>query len=75
MKNTKNEPAVLYYRHYRELILVKNFVQSRKTRNEFERSFWGTVYALYRTGEKEAVGMLQERKDQGENQGVLSRGL
>lgn len=30
MKNTKNEPAVLYYRHYRELILVKNFVQSRK---------------------------------------------
>ena len=40
MKNTKNEPAVLYYRHYRELILVKNFVQSRKTRNEFERSFW-----------------------------------
>lgn len=74
MKNTKNEPAVLYYRHYRELILVKNFVQSRKTRNEFERSFW-EQYTHYIAQAKEAVGMLQERKDQGGNQGVLSRGL
>lgn len=68
MKNTKNEPAVLYYRHYRELILVKNFVQSRKTRNEFERSFW-EQYTHYIAQAKEAVGMLQERKDQGRTRG------
>ena len=68
MKNTKNEPAVLYYRHYRELILVKNFVQSRKTRNEFERSFW-EQYTHYIAQAKEAVGMLQERKDQGGTRG------
>ena len=68
MKNTKNEPAVLYYRHYRELILVKNFVQSRKNRNEFERSFW-EQYTHYIAQAKEAVGMLQERKDQGGTRG------
>ncbi len=68
MKNTKNEPAVLYYRHYRELVLVKNFVQSRKTRNEFERSFW-EQYPHYIAQAKEAVQMLEEQKMQGRNCG------
>ena len=75
MKNTKNEPAVLYYRHYRELILVKNFVQSRKTRNEFERSFWGTVYALYRTGERsgrDAAGAKRPGENQGFCHGIVT---
>ena len=71
MKNTKNEPAVLYYRHYRELILVKNFVQSRKTRNEFERSFW-EQYTHYIAQAKEAVGMLQEQKRPGRTRGFVT---
>lgn len=63
MKNTKNDPAVLYYRHYRELILVKNYVQSRKTRNAFERSFW-EQYPHYIAQAKEAVQMIQKQGTQ-----------
>jgi Ser/Thr protein kinase RdoA (MazF antagonist) len=43
-------------------------VQSRKIRNEFERSFW-EQYTHYIAQAKEAVGMLQERKDQGGTRG------
>ena len=65
MKNAKNEPQKLYERHYRELIQVKNYVLSRRTRNEFERSFW-EQYPHYIAQAKAAVQLLKQRKD-GEN--------
>jgi hypothetical protein len=71
MKNTKNEPAVLYYRHYRELILVKNFVQSRKNRNEFERSFW-EQYTNISHRRKKRSGCCRSEKTRGEPGGFVT---
>ena len=73
MKNTKNEPAVLYYRHYRELILVKNFVQSRKIRNELSGHSGNSIRIISHRRKKRS-GMLQERKDQGGTDGGFGHG-
>ena len=64
MKNTKNEPAVLYYRHYRELILVKNFVQSRKTRNDSIR--------IISHRRKKRSGCCRSEKTRGEPGGFVT---
>lgn len=39
MKGEKNAILPLYEKHYRELIKVKNYVKSRKKKNEFEMKF------------------------------------
>lgn len=39
MKNSRNDPQILYERHYRELIKVKNYVKTRGNKNDFERRF------------------------------------
>ena len=39
MINSRNDPKILYERHYRELVKLKNYVKNRKTKNEFERKF------------------------------------
>lgn len=62
MQNEKNEPKQLYRRHYKELIQVKNYVLSRKTRNEFERKFW-EQYSHYIAQAKEAVQLLEQQQD------------
>lgn len=62
MQNTKNEPQQLYRRHYKELIQVKNYVLSRKTKNEFERSFF-EQYPHYISQAKAAVQLLEQHKE------------
>lgn len=59
MKNERNEPGQLYRRHYRELIKVKNYVRSRKTRNEFEARF-KEQYPHYIANAAEAIRLLEE---------------
>lgn len=59
MKNERNEPGQLYRRHYRELVKVKNYVHSRKSRNDFEMSFQGQ-YPHYIQNAKDALGLLEE---------------
>ena len=61
MKNAKNEPEVLYARHYRELVFVKNFVKTRKTKNAFERGFWAQ-YPYFIAQAKAAVLLLKEQE-------------
>lgn len=39
MKSSRSDPRILYERHYRELIKVKNYVRMRKRKNDFERRF------------------------------------
>lgn len=39
MKTDRNDPVNVCRRHYRELVKVKNYVHSKKNRNEFERRF------------------------------------
>lgn len=59
MKNARNEPGSLYRRHYRELVKVKNYVQSRRSRNEFERSF-REQYPHYIANAAEAIRLLED---------------
>lgn len=58
MHSEKNAPPVLYRRHYRELIQVKNYVHARKKKNEFERYFQ-EQYPHFIAQAKEAVLLLE----------------
>lgn len=62
MKNERNEPENMYERHYRELIKVKNYVHTRKTKNAFEYRF-GEQYPHYIAEAEEALALLN-RLDQ-----------
>ena len=64
MKNERNEPGQLYRRRYRELVKVKNYVHSRKSRNDFELAFQGQ-YPHYIKNAKDALGLLEEIETQG----------
>lgn len=59
MKNERNEPGPLYRRHYRELVKVKNYVRSRKSRNAFELAFQAQ-YPHYIQNAKDALEILEE---------------
>lgn len=39
MRSSRSDPRILYERRYRELVKVKNYVKTRRNKNEFERSF------------------------------------
>ena len=71
MKNTKNEPAVLYYRHYRELILVKNFVQSRKTRTSLSGHSGNSIRIISHRRKKRS-GCCRSEKTRGEPGGFVT---
>ena len=61
MQSDRNDPANVCRRHYRELIKVKNYVQRRRSRNEFERSFLAQ-YAHYMGDATEAIRILNEEE-------------
>lgn len=63
MHSEKNAPPVLYRRHYRELIQIKNYVHARKKKNEFERYFW-EQYPHFIAQAKEAVTLLEHTDPQ-----------
>lgn len=64
MKNDRNDPKNQYERHYKELVKLKNYIKTRKTKNEFEQSFqnWYPYYIadaqktleLLKTGDTES---------------------
>ena len=61
MQSDRNDPANVCRRHYRELIKVKNYVQKRRSRNEFERSFLAQ-YVHYMGDATEAIRILNEEE-------------
>lgn len=69
MKNERNEPGRLYRRHYRELVKVKNYVRSRKSRNAFEMAFQAQ-YPHYIGNAKAALDILEEIEEQDTLQGT-----
>lgn len=73
MKNERNEPGQMYRRHYKELVKVKNYVHSRKSRNDFELAFQGQ-YPHYIKNAKEAIALLEELEAGGMQQMCLCHG-
>ena len=65
MKKEKNGLQLLYERHLRELVGLKNYVRSRKKRNVFE-SRYRELYPHYIAQAKEAVERLREQETDGE---------
>lgn len=61
MKSDRNDPANVCRRHYRELIKVRNYVQKRRSRSGFERSFLAQ-YAHYMSDATEAIRILNEEE-------------
>lgn len=61
MKAGKNELQELYEKHNRELIKVKNYVRSRKKKNEFEMKFQ-EHYPHFMENAKDIVSRLQQQK-------------
>lgn len=61
MKSDRNDPRILYERHYRELIKVKNYVKSRKTKNAFERGFQ-EQYPRYIADAKRSLELLNSEQ-------------
>lgn len=61
MKSNRNDPVNVCRRHYHELIKVKNYIQRRHSRNEFERSFLAQ-YAHYMGDATEAIRILNEEE-------------
>lgn len=59
-------------RHYRELVRMKNYVQARKSKNDFDRCFQ-KVYPHFIQEAKEAIVLL-EKLDMGCWQGMLCHG-
>lgn len=55
----ENQLLVLYEKHYRELIKVKNYVKARKRKNEFEMKFQHE-YPYYMEQAGRSVDMLSE---------------
>lgn len=64
MKSGRGQPTQVYRRHYRELIKVKNYVNSRKSRNAFEHLFQ-EQYPHYIENAKEAIELLEALEQQG----------
>ena len=62
MMGDRNAPHNLYERHYRELIKVKNYVKTRKTKNAFERRFQ-EQYPRYIEDAGRALQLLAGQKD------------
>lgn len=61
MKNSRSDPRILYERHYRELIKVKNYVRTRKTKNNFERGFQ-EQYPHYIADAEKSLAMLADQQ-------------
>lgn len=59
MKSEKEAALLLYEKHYRELIKVKNYIKTRKKKNEFEIKFQ-EQYARFVFCAAESVRMLKE---------------
>ncbi len=59
LKNEKNTLLLLYEKHNRELVKVKNYVRSRKKKNEFERKFQ-EQYPHFIEHAKQSVEKLRE---------------
>ena len=71
MKNTKNEPAVLYYRHYRELILVKNLCSQEKTETSLSGHSGNSIRIISHRRKKRS-GCCRSEKTRGEPGGFVT---
>ena len=62
MKKEKNSLQLLYSRHFKELILLKNYVRSRKKKNAFESRF-RELYPHFIAQAKEALDQLNGQEE------------
>lgn len=71
MKNTKNEPAVLYYRHYRELILVKILCSQEKSETSLSGHSGNSIRIISHRRKKRS-GCCRSEKTRGEPGGFVT---
>lgn len=71
MKNTKNEPAVLYYRHYRELILVKILCSQEKPETSLSGHSGNSIRIISHRRKKRS-GCCRSEKTRGEPGGFVT---